>query len=211
MERTLSPEKNRPLAETGKSVPLVVDLDGTVVRTDLLIESLFALIKKNPFYVLFIPFWLLKGRAFLKREVTHRVTLDVTALPYNRDFLAHLRAEHAQGRTLVLATGNDEKIAHQVADHLQLFDRILASNGSLNLSHRHKQERLVKVFADVFEQVFAGRCLLFHDVIYPFNCSLRNTRARRSRDFTAGTEIFKICDVSSADLSSISRRTNTTR
>ncbi len=148
MEEIHSPEKNQSPGQPGTSPPLVVDLDGTLVKTDLLIESLFALIKQNPLYIFVIPFWLLKGRAYLKRKITHRVTLDVRVLPYNRELLDHLMAEHARGRPLVLATGNDERIAHQVADHLQLFDRVLASNGNLNLSHRHKRERLVKVFGE---------------------------------------------------------------
>ncbi len=148
MEKALSLEKDRPLGTPGASIPLVVDLDGTLVKTDLLVESLFALIKQNPFYVFIIPFWLLKGRAFLKRQINQRVTLDVSVLPYHRELLEHLKVQHGQGRPLVLATANDERIAQQVADHLQLFDRVLASNGTLNLSHRHKRERLTSVFGE---------------------------------------------------------------
>ena len=148
MEENLSFEKEQSLDRPKTSPPLVVDLDGTLVKTDLLIESLFALIKQNPFYVFAIPFWLLKGKAYLKREITHRVTLDVSLLPYNHGLLDYLKVQQARGRILVLATGNDERIARQVADHLQLFDRVLASNGSLNLSHRHKQDRLVMLFGE---------------------------------------------------------------
>ena len=148
MEMALPPEKDRPLDQPVTSVPLVVDLDGTLVKTDLMVESFFVLIKQNPFFAFLLPFWLLKGRAFFKQQVTRRVTLDVSVLPYHRELLEHLKGQHAQGRPLVLATANDERIAHQVAEHLQLFDRVLASNGTLNLSHRHKRERLVKVFGE---------------------------------------------------------------
>ncbi len=125
------------------SIPLVVDLDGTLVKTDLLVESFFALLKQNLLYIFVFPFWLLKGRAFLKRQISQRVTLDVTILPYHRELLDHLRILHAQGRRIVLATATDERIARQVADHLDLFDRVLASNGTVNLSGRYKRERLV--------------------------------------------------------------------
>ena len=67
MEKALSLEKDRPLGQPVTSVPLVVDLDGTLVKTDLMVESFFALIKQNPLLVFLCPFWLLKGRAFLKR------------------------------------------------------------------------------------------------------------------------------------------------
>lgn len=128
------------------SLPLVVDLDGTLVKTDLLIESFFSLMKQNLFYIFLFPFWLLKGKAFLKRQITERITLDASALPYHRELLDHLRIQRGQGRRLVLATATDERIARQVADYLQLFDQIYASNGTINLSGRYKRDCLVTEF-----------------------------------------------------------------
>ncbi len=148
MEKALSLEKDEPLGHPVTSVPLVVDLDGTLVKTDLMVESFFALIKQNPFLVFLLPSWLLKGKAFFKQQVTRRVTLDVSVLPYHRDLLEHLKVQHAKGRLLVLATGSDERIARQVADHLKLFDRVLASNGTLNLSRRPKRECLAREFGE---------------------------------------------------------------
>lgn len=130
------------------SLPLVVDLDGTMVKTDLLIESILALVKQNPLYVLVMLFWLLKGRAFFKQEVNLRVRLDVSVLPYNRELLKYLKIQHAQGRPLLLATGNDERIARRVAEYLQLFDKVLASDGAINLSFRAKRDRLVRYFGE---------------------------------------------------------------
>ena len=145
MKEIPSLEKSQPPADM---VPLVVDLDGTLVKTDLLVESFFSLLKKNPLYILAFLFWLLKGKAFLKQQVVRRVAFDVDVLPYNHELLDHLKGQHARGRPLVLATANDERIASQVADHLQIFDRVLASNGKVNLSRRHKRERLVQVFGE---------------------------------------------------------------
>ncbi len=131
-----------------KSHPLVVDLDGTLVKTDLLVESFFALIKRNPFYVLAVPFWLLKGKAFLKQQIHQRISLDVGALPYHEPFLAFLKDQRARGRRLVLATGSDQRIARQVAEHLHLFDGVLASDGAVNLTRQAKQARLVTEFGE---------------------------------------------------------------
>ena len=130
------------------AVPLAVDLDGTLVKTDLMVESLLALVRRNPLYLLIIPFWLLGGRAFLKREISRRITLDIQAIPYHGEFLAYLKAQHAEGRPLILATGSEERIARQVADHLKIFSRVLATQGAVNLSARGKKEWLVREFGE---------------------------------------------------------------
>src|SRR5438270_11662198 len=83
-------------------IPLCVDLDGTLIRTDILWESLLQLLKRNPLYLLALPFWLVRGRANLKRQLAARVDLDVAVLPYHQPFVDFLRAEHRQGRSLVL-------------------------------------------------------------------------------------------------------------
>jgi 4-hydroxybenzoate polyprenyltransferase len=140
------------------SYPLVVDLDGTLVKTDLLIESFFSLIKKNPLYVLVIPLWLLRGKAYLKRQIAERTTLDVSILPYHQQLLEYLKDQHVQERQLVLATGADERIARQVARHLQIFDRVLASDGNVNMTPRTKQLRLVTEFGEKgFDYAGSGR------------------------------------------------------
>jgi 4-hydroxybenzoate polyprenyltransferase/phosphoserine phosphatase len=132
------------------SLPLVVDLDGTLIKTDSLAESFLALMRQNPLYLFLLPFWLLRGRAFLKRQISQRVTLDVSLLPYHHELLDHLKLEHARGRQLVLATGTDERIAKQVASYLQIFDRVLASDGAINLSGQNKRTRLVAEFGEKY-------------------------------------------------------------
>ena len=130
------------------SPPLVVDLDGTLIKTDSLAESFFSLMRQNPLYVFLLPLWLLRGKAFLKRQISQRAILDVSLLPYRRELLDHLKIQRAQGRQLVLATGTDERIARQVADYLQIFDRILASNGTINLSGQSKRNCLIAEFGE---------------------------------------------------------------
>jgi 4-hydroxybenzoate polyprenyltransferase/phosphoserine phosphatase len=128
--------------------PLVVDLDGTLARTDLLVESFLALIKQNPLYFFAALFWVFKGKAYLKRQISRRVNLDVTVLPYHQELLSHLREQRVHGRRVVLATGADEQIARQVANHLDLFDEVLGSDGMTNLSGCHKRDRLVQRFGE---------------------------------------------------------------
>ncbi len=127
-------------------MPLCVDLDGTLVRTDLLFESLAQLLKHRPLAAAAVPLWLARGRAVLKRELAARTALDVEALPYHAPLLAHLRAEKARGRRLVLVTASDETLARQVAAHLGLFDEVLASDGQTNLKAAQKAAALTARF-----------------------------------------------------------------
>jgi 4-hydroxybenzoate polyprenyltransferase len=127
---------------------LAVDLDGTLLKTDLLLESLLALLHQKPRYVFVLPLWLLRGKAYLKQQIARRVSLDASALPYRNEFLHYLERERAQGRSLVLATANDEQIARQVSDHLKLFDSVFASDGITNLSGKSKRDRLVAEFGE---------------------------------------------------------------
>ena len=145
---TVTGERERPLPQPPAATPLVVDLDGTLVKTDLLVESVVALLRRNPLCLAMVLLWLLKGKANLKHEVSRRVGLDPSLLPYHSTLLDYLKAQHEKGRPLVLATGADELLAHQVADHLNLFDRVISSDGSRNLSPRRKRDRLVTEYGE---------------------------------------------------------------
>jgi phosphoserine phosphatase len=109
-------------------VVLAVDLDGSLIDTDLLKESVLSLLRSHPLALAWSPAWLARGRARFKHEVAARVDLDITAVPYRQDVMTYLRRCRDAGRTLVLATASNEKYAAQVADHLGLFDEVLASD-----------------------------------------------------------------------------------
>jgi len=128
------------------AVPLVVDLDGTLLRTDTLVESLFALARQHPLRLCGLPVWLLQGRAALKQRLAEQVRLDVHSLPVTEAFLHYLRDQHRRGRRLVLATGADAAVANAVAVEFGLFDDVLASDGAVNLSAEPKRDRLVAEF-----------------------------------------------------------------
>ncbi len=128
------------------SCPLVVDLDGTLIRTDLLVESASQFLIQNPLAFFKPLLWLLRGKTVLKTELAQRVRLDASALPYNTDVLDWLRAEKQSGRRLVLATASHRVLADQVAQHLQLFDEVLATEGDTNLKSTAKAQALVDRF-----------------------------------------------------------------
>lgn len=105
-------------------MPACVDLDGTLLRTDLLYELLARVLRRKPWLLLAAPFWLLRGRVAAQRALARHATLDVAALPYNATYLESLARRKAQGESLVLVTSSDEALARQVADHLALFDKV---------------------------------------------------------------------------------------
>lgn len=121
-----------------RDAALVVDLDGTLVHTDLLIESAFVLAREQPYNLLRLPAWLKRGKATLKDEIAARAQLDVAHLPYNRELVDFLTEEKQRGRRIVLATAANHRYAHQVAEHLELFDDVLASDAHTNLSGEDK-------------------------------------------------------------------------
>jgi 4-hydroxybenzoate polyprenyltransferase len=130
------------------TVPLCVDLDGTLVRSNVLIESLVGALKKRPLLAFAVPFWLLRGRAALKHELATRSSIDVARLPYDDKLLADLRRERLAGRNVYLATAADQSIAQRVADHLGLFDGVVASDGRQNLKGEAKARALAERFGE---------------------------------------------------------------
>src|ERR1700735_5569702 len=128
--------------------PLCVDLDGTLVKSDTLMDSLMVLVRTRPLDVLRVPFWLLRGKAAVKAEIGARVSLDVRHLPYNRSVIEYLEVERGEGRKVYLATGADQQLARRIADHLALFDGVLASDGKTNLTAHNKLDGLRKTFGD---------------------------------------------------------------
>ncbi len=118
--------------------PLCVDLDGTLVKSDTLVDALLLMVRTHSGDLVRVPGWILKGKATLKREVTERVQLDVAHLPYNKPLLAFLEQQKGLGRSLYLATGADQALAERVAAHLDIFDGVLASDGRTNLTGHNK-------------------------------------------------------------------------
>ncbi|CAB3792853.1 UbiA family prenyltransferase [Paraburkholderia fynbosensis] len=130
----------------GATVPLCVDLDGTLTHSDVLIESFLILIKQNPLYVFLCIIWLLRGKAHLKAEIAARVAIDVSLLPYNARLVDFLRQERSHGRDLYLCTAGDHRYAEQVASHFGFFKGVMASDASRNLSGSHKAQTLSATF-----------------------------------------------------------------
>ncbi len=128
--------------------PLIVDLDGTLVKTDIFLETTVTLLSQNILHIFAMISWVQKGKAFFKQEVAKRIKLDVANLPYQESLLNHLKDEHAQGRVLILATGANITYAMLVAKHLGLFQQTFATEQGFNLSGKNKARLLVERFGE---------------------------------------------------------------
>jgi 4-hydroxybenzoate polyprenyltransferase/phosphoserine phosphatase len=135
-------------AETSDSpnVPLCVDLDGTLVKTDLLWEAAFLLIRKDPSALLSFPIWLAKGIAAFKYEVARRAVPNCELLPYREEVVALINQARAAGRQIILVSAAHELIANKVAEHLQCFSEVIATRGSINLKAENKRAALEQRF-----------------------------------------------------------------
>ena len=156
----ISPHDGQVRPEIGSTfdlplaIPLVVDLDGTLIAGDMFYNSVFAALARNPFIVLPCIGWFWRGRAVLKRELALRCRIDFDRLKLHQDVLALLLREKAAGRSVVLATAADALLAEQIAARLRVFDRVIASDGSRNLKGPAKAQALTQLFPGGF--IYAG-------------------------------------------------------
>jgi 4-hydroxybenzoate polyprenyltransferase len=133
-------------SDAASDVALVVDLDGTLTLTDTLHEGVVKLVKTRPLHVLRMPAWLAAGKARFKHEIAVHAPLDVSLLPYDEALIERARAARMAGRRTVLATASNVTVARKVAEHLGLFDEIIASEADRNITGAAKRDALVERF-----------------------------------------------------------------
>lgn len=138
-------DTNRTLEPAPPEIPLCVDLDGTLILTDLLAESVLGFARRYPSRsFLFLPLWLIRGKAYLKRRLATEVAIEFQLLPYNQPLLAYIVQERKRGRRICLITASDQILADGVAAELRVFDDVFGSDGRLNLKGSRKAELLVQ-------------------------------------------------------------------
>jgi len=131
-----------------KTIPLFVDLDGTVLKSDLLFESVLWLLRHRPWILLLAPFWLLRGRARLKFEVANHAQPIIESQPRNPEFEAFLRCEADRGRDLILISASDQRLTRLVAAHFGHFVDAMGSDEHTNLKGQNKLLRIRHLCGD---------------------------------------------------------------
>ncbi|MDA9566374.1 UbiA family prenyltransferase [Planktomarina temperata] len=127
---------------------LAVDLDGTLLRSDMLHESFWSAFSSNistPFVSLFA---MTKGKAFLKQYLANASNIDPGTLPYNEVVLNYIKEWKKRGGRVALVTASDQGLARKIAEHLDLFDEVHGSDGILNLKGEAKADFLKDRYGD---------------------------------------------------------------
>ena len=128
--------------------PLCIDCDGTLITTDLLFEAFFLMLKQYPIGLFFLPLWLIKGKAHLKEKLAQHVTFNWNTLPYRESIINLTKSARDHGRRVILVTASPMPWAKGVAEHLNCFDQILATEKGFNLSGKNKAAHLVELYGE---------------------------------------------------------------
>ena len=128
------------------TIPLIVDLDHTLIDIDLLQKSSKGVLGKSPWLIFHYLFWLSKGKGYLKDQLVKRFEINVAELPYNETVIRFIQKKKKLGNTVILATASHKNYAYAVAKHLKFFDDVMASNKDFNLSSQNKADKLIERF-----------------------------------------------------------------
>jgi 4-hydroxybenzoate polyprenyltransferase len=127
---------------------LYVDLDGTFIKSDMLLESFLVAFKNNPFILFSAFFWLLRGKAFLKQKLSESGRVNVVSIPVNPQTFKFLEQQKSLGRKIVLATASNQSIAKDFVDNYAIFDAYIASTASNNLKGQNKLNAILELSKD---------------------------------------------------------------
>ncbi|GAB5503841.1 UbiA family prenyltransferase [Pyruvatibacter sp.] len=152
-QSTLTAE-NAGTLDKSADLPLVLDLDGALIRTDILFETFIAYVRKNPLRLFQVASWVVRGRAVLKQKLAEKAVLDVESLPATEDLVSFAAREAAMGRKVHLATATDSLVAHRIKKRFPFISRVFASDGATNLKSKAKAAVLVEAFPEGF--AYAG-------------------------------------------------------
>jgi 4-hydroxybenzoate polyprenyltransferase/phosphoserine phosphatase len=126
--------------------PLCIDCDGTLLRTDLLHETLVRVLLRKPWTIFSCLFWLKQGRAYLKLRLAKIADINTDTLPYREEIVDYIKTCKAQGSRILLVTAASRPLAAAIAEECGLFDEVLASDSQVNLKGSVKRDALVERF-----------------------------------------------------------------
>ena len=142
-------------------LPLCIDLDGTLLRTDVLSEALLIYIRRYPWKIFNLLLWFLKGRAYLKKRIADIIDLDFSSLPVNQKMIDLIHQYKKEGYRILLVTAAPERYGFAAAAHFGFFDDVMTSRENHNLRSRQKAEALSQKFGQG-QFIYAGNSV--HDL-----------------------------------------------
>ncbi|MEQ9506375.1 MAG: UbiA family prenyltransferase [Hyphomonas sp.] len=135
-------------------IPLVLDLDGTLIRTDSLHEQALAMVRRNPFTLFKLVAWVFAGRVVLKERLAAASPIEPEFLPANEDVVALAQQAAADGRKVILATAAHVNTARPFQQHFPFISEVIATGDGVNLKGKAKADELVRRFPGGFD--YAG-------------------------------------------------------
>ena len=127
--------------------PIVVDLDDTLAKTDFFYESLLKFIKLNIFNFFRAIYWLVsKDKAYLKSQIAKVVEIDPSLIPYNSEVIEWVKSKKKMGHKIILATATHRTFADAVANYLNIFDYVYATDENQNLKGDNKEKKLIELY-----------------------------------------------------------------
>lgn len=115
---------------------LFVDLDHSLLKTDILWEQLLHILTRQPWKIFKILHLGLTNLPGLKKICADQAPLEVATLPYNEDVLHLINTYKTKGKKVVLATASHKSIATQIAHYLNIFDDVIATEDTNLKSHQ---------------------------------------------------------------------------
>lgn len=136
-------------AEAQSALPIVVDLDGTLLLSDTLYEAAAVSLFRKPFALMSALPTLSRGRHVFKATIANQVDLPSLVLPLREDLVNWLRQKAGEGHALHLCSAADQTIVDVVAAKVGIFDSAIGSSNS-NLKGPAKASYLTTRFPEGF-------------------------------------------------------------
>jgi 4-hydroxybenzoate polyprenyltransferase/phosphoserine phosphatase len=132
-----------PFEASGGVKVVCTDVDGTLLATDLLYESLLVAIKRRPWLLFIIPFWLLRGRSVVKARLAEQATsLKFEHLPLREEVVSYIKQQRERGCRIILASASHHTLVAGIARRLGSVDSIVASDEHVNRKGSAKAEAI---------------------------------------------------------------------
>lgn len=107
-------------ANLSNNIPLIVDLDNSLINTDLFYQSSMGAFRKNPMLIFIYPFWFLRGKGYFKEQLVKRFSIDASTLPYNQTVIDYIKTRKKNGDQIILATASHKIYAFAIAKYLTI-------------------------------------------------------------------------------------------
>lgn len=134
------------MGKSEESEVICVDLDYTLISTDILIEQIIKFLKRNPFKIFLLVIWFFKSKRYLKKKLFENVKVDYLNLPYREEVINFIKQEKERNKKVVLITATYYEIANQINSQLKIFDEVYGSNENISLKGKNKEKFLVGKF-----------------------------------------------------------------